>query len=84
VDVYPNPYRAWEDTGGRGISFAGVLPGKNIRIYTVAGDFVAEVSPDEPWMAKNASGKDVVPGVYIYHSYAENGSEFIGRLTVIR
>jgi len=84
VDVYPNPYKAWEDTEGRGIRFKGFMPGKNIRIYTVAGDFVAEIPPDEPWMAANASGKDVVPGVYIYHAYAETGGEFIGRLTVIR
>jgi hypothetical protein len=84
VDVYPNPYRDWEDTGGKGIRFTGFLPGKNIRIYTVAGDFVTEIAADEAWMATNAAGKDVVPGVYIYHAYAENGSEFIGRLTVIR
>jgi len=84
VDVYPNPYYDWKDTEGKGIRFKGFLPGKMIRIYTVAGDFVAEIPPDESWMATNASGKDVVPGVYIYHAYAQSGGEFIGRLTVIR
>jgi ligand-binding sensor domain-containing protein len=84
VDVFPNPYYGLKDSEGTGIRFTGFLPGKKIRIYTVAGDFVAEVSPDEPWLATNASGKDIVPGVYIYHAYAQNGSEFIGRLTVIR
>ncbi|MFC1799634.1 two-component regulator propeller domain-containing protein [Candidatus Eisenbacteria bacterium] len=84
VDVFPNPYYGWKDTEGKGIRFKGFLPGKMIRIYTVAGDFVAEIPPDESWMATNTSGKDVVPGVYIYHAYAENGGEFIGRLTVIR
>jgi ligand-binding sensor domain-containing protein len=84
VDVYPNPYYHWKDDEGKGIRFKGFMPGKRIRIYTVAGDLVTEISPDEPWMATNAAGKDVVPGVYIYHTYAENGSEFFGRLTVIR
>ncbi len=84
VDVFPNPYYAWEDTDGDGIRFTGFMPGKKVRIYTVAGDFVAEVSPEEPWQAMNASGKEVVAGVYIYHTYAQDGSEFIGRLTVVR
>ncbi len=84
VDVFPNPYYAWEDSEGKGIRFTGFLPGKKVRIYTVAGDLVAEISPDEPWPATNSSGRDVVPGVYIYHAYAHDGSEFIGRLTVVR
>lgn len=84
VDVFPNPYYAWEDDEGKGIRFTGYMPGKKIRIYTVAGDFVAEISPDKPWPATNASGKDLVPGVYIYHAYAHDGGDFIGRLTVIR
>jgi ligand-binding sensor domain-containing protein len=84
VEVFPNPYYAWKDTEGKGIRFAGFLPGQKIRIYTVAGDLVAQVDNDLPWFTKNMSGEDVVPGVYIYHAYAEDGSEFMGRLVIVR
>ena len=84
VDVFPNPYYAWQDTDGEGIRFLGFKPGSMVSIFTVAGDLVAEMDPTGPWHCTNTDGEDVVSGVYVYHSYAENGQEFIGKLVIVR
>jgi ligand-binding sensor domain-containing protein len=84
VDVFPNPYYSWEDTEGKGIRFTGFLAGHPIRIYSVAGDKVAEIYPDEPWHGTNMDGKELVPGVYVYHAYANDGREFTGKLVIVR
>jgi hypothetical protein len=84
VDVYPNPYYAWKDSDGEGIRFLGFRPGSMISIFTVSGDLVAEIDPRDPWHCKNTDGEEVVSGVYIYHSHAENGREFMGKLVIVR
>jgi hypothetical protein len=84
VEVFPSKYYAWEDEDGKGIRFTGFLPGSMIRIYTIAGDLVAEVDPERAWHATNMEGEDLVSGVYVYHGYAHNGNEFIGRFVVVR
>jgi ligand-binding sensor domain-containing protein len=84
VDVFPNPYYSWEDDEGKGIRFTGFAPARPIRIYTVAGDLVAEIDPDGPWYGRNADGEEVVSGVYIYHAYTGEGREFVGRFVIVR
>jgi ligand-binding sensor domain-containing protein len=84
VDVFPNPYYAWEDRDGKGIRFLGFMPGSVISIFTVAGDLVAEIEPTKSWYGKNTDGKEVVSGVYIYRAYAEDGREFVGKLVIVR
>jgi hypothetical protein len=84
VDVFPNPYYSWKDADGKGIRFLGFLQGSMISIFTVAGDLVAEVEPTEPWYGKNMDGEEVVSGVYVYHAYAEDGREFMGKLVIVR
>jgi ligand-binding sensor domain-containing protein len=81
VDAYPNPFI---DTKHEEIKFTGFLPGSQIRIYTLAGELVAEIESDSAWTGEKMEEMDVVSGIYLYHAYAEDGSEFIGKLAVVR
>ncbi len=75
VSVVPNPFRAaeaWDRPDGNEIHFIN-LPGTAlIRIYTVAGELVRELRHDDTirdfarWDLKNADGRDVASGVYMY------------------
>jgi hypothetical protein len=92
VAVVPNPFRgreSWDRPDGNELQFKNLPSGAKIRIYTVAGDLVRELSHSDPvrdferWDLKNASGRDVVSGIYMYR--AEAGAFFAqGRFIVIR
>jgi hypothetical protein len=75
VSVVPNPYRAnevWDPAGGHEVHFINLPPQAKIRIYTVAGDLVAELLHNDPvrdferWDLKNGQGHAVSSGIYIY------------------
>jgi len=100
VWVVPNPYRqssAWErpavdgDRLTRHIDFMG-LPRASctIRIWTVAGDLVAELHHDgsqgdgeASWNLVSRNGQDVVSGIYVYTVQSSLG-DARGRFVVIR
>jgi hypothetical protein len=75
---------ARQKAGGDGVRFSGFLQGTTLRIYTVAGDLVREVNPEDVWDTANAAGEQVVSGVYIYAGRAIDGSDFKGRLVIVR
>jgi hypothetical protein len=81
VDVYPNPY---VESRSDEIRFSGALRGSRVRIYTMAGDLVADLDTGSAWTKQQMEDKSIVSGVYIYHAYAEDGREFVGRLVVVR
>lgn len=92
VRVVPNPYRAgevWDRPGESEIHFTN-LPGQaRIRIYTVAGDLVRELTHDDPvrdferWDLLNARGEPVNSGIYVYR--IESGTfSYQSRLVLIR
>ena len=81
VAVVPNPFRAreaWDRPDGNEVHFINLPPKARIRVYTVAGNLVRELTHDdpvndfEPWDLKNANGKDVASGIYMYR--IESGS----------
>jgi hypothetical protein len=92
VAVVPNPFRgreSWDRPDGNEVQFKNLPAGAKVRIYTVAGDLVRELNHNDPvrdferWDLKNADGRDVVSGVYMYR--AEAGAFFAqGRFIVIR
>lgn len=97
VVVYPNPYKpgtggAYDNTVlGKGMVFDHLTPSAHIRIYTVAGELVAEGEESDGdgqylWNACNASGEAVASGVYIYYitGPAGSGQKAHGKLAVIR
>jgi hypothetical protein len=92
VAVVPNPFRAresWDLPGGNEVHFVNLPAKARIRVYTVAGDLVRDLSHDESvrdftrWDLKNADGRDVASGIYMYR--VESGTFFAqGRFIVIR
>jgi len=92
VTVVPNPFRGretWDLPNGNEVQFKNLPPTARIRIYTVAGDLVRDLSHSESvrdferWDLKNASGMDVASGLYMYR--VESGTYFAqGRFIVIR
>ncbi len=92
VTVVPNPFRgreSWDRPDGNEVHFNNLPSKARIRVYTVAGDLVRDLNHDDPvrdferWDLKNANGRDVVSGIYMYR--VESGSFFAqGRFTVIR
>jgi hypothetical protein len=100
VWVVPNPYRgsaAWDrppvpgDVFGRHVDFMGLPRGRSvIRIYTVAGDWVAQVEHDgtngdgqAPWNLITRNGQDAESGIYLYTVDSPEGRT-TGRFVVIR
>jgi hypothetical protein len=100
VWVVPNPYRAhapWDrppvpgDPFGRHLDFCGLPEAvSTIRIYTVAGDFVAQLVHDGrqgngqvPWDLISRNGQDVESGIYLFTVESSLGHQ-IGRFVVIR
>lgn len=92
VNVVPNPFRAsapWDSPGAHEMHFLNLPSDALIRIYTVAGDLVAElrhtdkVRDFERWNLKNRDGRDVSSGIYMYRVEASSFS-FQDRFIVIR
>lgn len=92
VRVVPNPYRGsevWDQPGANEIHFINLPARATIRIFTVAGDLVREIPHEDPvrdfqrWDLKNASGRQVASGIYIYRVEADR-FEFQDRFVVIR
>jgi hypothetical protein len=100
VWVVPNPFRAnasWDrppvsgDALTRHIDFMGLPRAlSTIRIFTVAGDFVAQIVHDgrtgdgeAAWDLISRNGQDVVSGIYIFTVTSDLGHQ-TGRFVVIR
>jgi hypothetical protein len=88
----------WEESANGGteakLQFFNVPQGSRIVIYDVTGQYIQTVQPEmlhggesqsgrAEWDLKNASGREVVGGVYLYHITA-GGNEKVGRFIVIR
>lgn len=92
VLVVPNPYRGaevWDQPGQGEVHFINLPSTAVIKIYTTAGDLVRELQHSDPvrdferWDLKNASGRAVASGIYIFR--IEAGSfQFQNRFVVIR
>jgi hypothetical protein len=92
VAVVPNPFRgreSWDPTDGNEVHFTNLPSRARIRIYTVAGDLVRDLNHNDPvrdferWDLKNANGRDVASGIYMYR--VESGTFFAqGRFIIIR
>ena len=92
IAVIPNPFRAaeaWDQSGGSEVHFINLPQQAQISIYTVAGDLVAELQHNDPvhdfsrWNLKNAQGRDVASGIYMYRVVSGDFS-YQDRFVVIR
>ncbi|MCX5782502.1 MAG: glycosyl hydrolase [Elusimicrobia bacterium] len=87
VKVYPSPYKPGSggvfDNGilGEGIVFDYLTTSANIKIFSLAGELVAELIETDGngicvWNARNQSGNKVASGIYVYLiTNPENGSQ---------
>ena len=75
VSVVPNPFRAneaWDTNGASEVHFINLPSTARIRIYTLAGDLVADLQHNDTvhdfarWDLKNGYGEAVVSGIYVY------------------
>ena len=92
VSVVPNPFRAneaWDQAGAREVHFINLPAQARIKIYTSAGDLVAELQHSDTvrdfarWDLKNDKGRDVSSGIYMYRVESASFS-FQDRFVVIR
>ena len=99
IAVVPNPYKVraeWEPgDGSRLLRFIRVPDRATVRIFTSNGELIRELtanqfaSPggvigDVAWDLKNASGRTVVSGIYLYQVETENGRTRKGKFVIIK
>ncbi|MBN2406521.1 MAG: C10 family peptidase [Elusimicrobia bacterium] len=84
---YPNPFKmseAGKVTISLPLTFNGMID--NVRIYTVAGDFVRELSGGDlfvNWNGRNESNKKCAPGLYFYCIETTEDEVHKGKITVM-
>ncbi|MEO6461526.1 MAG: T9SS type A sorting domain-containing protein [Candidatus Eisenbacteria bacterium] len=92
VIVVPNPYRGrerWDQPGEKRVQFHNLPARSTVRIYTISGDLVRELAKDDAqsgnldWNLKNAGGRDISSGIYIFHVVSDTGFETKGNFVVI-
>jgi hypothetical protein len=92
VVVVPNPYRGserWNQAGEQRVQFQNLPARATIRVFTIGGDLVRVLEHDDPlsgnadWDLKNADGRDVTSGIYLFHVQADTGFETKGNFVVI-
>ena len=108
VIVYPNPYRidggyaraGYENRDrtksaerSRAIHFANLPKVCTIRIYSIDGDLIQEISHNRPdggpgsqqeiWNVISRNTQGVVTGIYLWHVESEMGEQ-LGKLVIIR
>ncbi|MCK4666085.1 SBBP repeat-containing protein [Candidatus Dependentiae bacterium] len=85
VFVYPNPWKP--ETGEDSIIFAKLTVNSYIKIYTISGELLIELKPDNinyPWNLKTEAGKSVASGVYLYVISNDKGEKRIGKFVIIK
>jgi hypothetical protein len=87
VKAYPNPWRSDKDAN-MSIRFEGMPASSLIKLFTISGHLVKELSADSggnaAWDRTNDSGHLVASGVYIYLIIDPQGNETSGKLAIIR
>ncbi len=98
VAVIPNPYISsapWEEPGERKIQFVNLTEQATVRIFTTGGDLVRVLDHPAPgappeqgsidWDLKNADGRVVESGIYIYQVESPGGVvDFQGRMVIVK
>jgi len=99
VGVVPNPFRGsaeWDPAPGQNrVHFIHLPAGSTVRIFTSNAELVrvltqnpnanpGGVTGDLEWDLKNADGRKVVSGIYIYQVESAQGHRVKGHFVVIR
>lgn len=85
-DIVPYPNPIVIKTGDEKVSFSLPPYGSKIKIFTVAGDYIKEITSEHNWKwdLKNRSGKLVSGGIYLFLVDDGKGNSWVGKIAVIR
>jgi streptogramin lyase len=81
IRAYPNPLVIRYGTETVRFDYAGLA---EVRIFTLAGELVREISVNGVWDGRNADGKLVASGVYIFTLTTPDGDSGRGKILLIR
>ena len=85
--VYPNPWRS-DKHSGQPVTFANLPLGSTVKLYTVSGHKVKELSTQNSglstWDLTNDSGDKVASGIYVYLITDTQGDKVRGKVAVIK
>ncbi len=81
IRAYPNPFviRYGDETVR--FDYAGLA---EVRIFTLAGELVQEIPVNGVWDGRNAAGKPVASGVYLFVLTTPDGDTGRGKILLIR
>jgi ligand-binding sensor domain-containing protein len=81
VVAYPNPFivRSQSDRLNFNFSKKGT-----VRLFTVAGELVAQFPVNTPWDGRNQKGQQVASGVYVYVLTDKDGKVGKGKVLLVR
>jgi ligand-binding sensor domain-containing protein len=82
VTPYPNPFVIRQGT--EKLTFDRLPYRAEIKIFTVAGELVREISSGDKWDGRNEAGLLVSGGVYLFYVTDDSGDEAMGKIAVIR
>ena len=84
VYVYPNPVLLVPSAE---VVFGGLKGNETIRLYTMTGEFITSTrlqgAVQWQWNARNAAGKAVAPGIYLYLLSNPAGDKRVGKIAAI-
>jgi hypothetical protein len=84
IQIFPNPLRP--ATGQAAMHFTDVPPATRLRIYTLSGELVKDISANSfgnaTWDGTNQEGKSVASGVYLLH--VQGGEDFRTRKVAVQ
>lgn len=81
VVAFPNPFVIRSDSDRLNFNFSRSA---TVRLFTVAGELVAEFPVNTSWGGRNQRGEKVVSGVYVYILTDKDGNVERGKVLVIR
>jgi hypothetical protein len=98
VIVVPNPYKGsaeWDQPGQRSIHFVHLPDGATVRVFTSGLDLIREMKHDARtnpgglsgellWDMRNADGREVESGIYVYQVESREGRTREGHFVIIK
>jgi len=81
VVAYPNPFVIRSESDRLRFNFAQK---STVRLFTVAGELVAQFPVNTPWDGRNQKGQQVASGVYVYILTDKDGNVGRGKVLLVR
>jgi len=88
VVVFPNPFKIKEAKDHR-LAFHNLPSGSKVRIYTLSGNLVKEITAGPTgnyvtWEGKNEDEEECARGIYLYIVESPTGDKKTGKFTLIK